>query len=159
MPSSVPAPTTGDPVRSGDELAQVAGAVAAVYRQAWGRGPVKSTAQWAGSTMLVVVLENGHTQAEKTLRAGGHHDHILRGRQLLQTAIEDELKSAVERITGRPVVTVLATTRLDPDLSAQIFLFAGTGPPGQYDPPREGSAARPGPWRVPGHSVPAGRDL
>jgi len=37
--------------------------------------------------------------------------------------IEDDLKESVERILGVPVVTMLSATRLDPDLSAEIFVI------------------------------------
>jgi uncharacterized protein YbcI len=110
-----------------DELTQVCGEVAAVFRRAWGRGPAKTTAHWAGPDMLVVLLSNGHTDAEKTLRAAGHIKELLGGRRMLQTIIEDDLKTGVERILGRAVRTTLSATRLDPDLSAEIFLLAPVG--------------------------------
>jgi uncharacterized protein YbcI len=106
-----------------DELTRVCGEVAAVFRRAWGRGPARTTAHWAGPDMLVVLLANGHTDAEKTLRAAGHIQELLGGRHLLQAIIEDDLKAGVERILGRTVKTTLSATRLDPDLSAEIFLL------------------------------------
>jgi uncharacterized protein YbcI len=106
-----------------DELTLVCGEVAAVFRRAWGRGPAKTTAHWAGPDMLVVLLANGHTDAEKTMRAAGHIQELLGGRHLLATVIEDDLKAGVERILGRTVKTTLSATRLDPDLSAEIFLL------------------------------------
>jgi uncharacterized protein YbcI len=106
------------------ELAQICGEVAAVFRRAWGRGPAKATAHWAGPNMLVVLLANGHTDAEKTMRAAGHIQELLGGRHLLQVIIEPDLKAGVERILGRTVETTLSATRLDPDLSAEIFLLA-----------------------------------
>jgi uncharacterized protein YbcI len=120
-------------VRPRDELARLCGEVATVFRRAWGRGPVKTTAHWAGRNMLVVVLENGHTDAEKTLRATGHGEQLVAGRQLLHQILEDELKSSVERNTGRQVKAMLSATRLDPDLSAEIFLLASTDSDEQTD--------------------------
>jgi uncharacterized protein YbcI len=111
-----------------DQLSQICGAVAAVFRRAWGRGPAKTTAHWAGPNMLVVLLENGHTDAEKTMRAAGHSQALIDGRRLLHTLIEDDLEQTVGRILGRPVVTTLSATRLDPDLSAEIFLFGPAEP-------------------------------
>ncbi len=77
--------------------------------------------------MLVLILENGHTAAEKTMRAAGHIQQLLDGRQLLQTTLEDELEAIVAAATGRPVRTMLSATRLDPDLSAEIFLLEDGG--------------------------------
>ncbi len=109
------------------DLAQICGEVAAVFRRAWGRGPAKTTAHWAGPNMLVVLLVNGHTDAEKTMRAAGHIQELLGGRRLLHGMIEQDLKASVERILGRTVETTLSATRLDPDLSAEIFLLAPAG--------------------------------
>jgi uncharacterized protein YbcI len=126
--TSSSAPPDGEHVASSyGELTQVCGAVAAVFRRAWGRGPAKTTAYWAGPNMLVVLLANGHTEAEKSMRAAGHIQELLGGRRVLQGIIEDELKASVERVLGREVETTLSATRLDPDLSAEIFLLAPDG--------------------------------
>jgi uncharacterized protein YbcI len=114
--------------RRGDPLAQVCGEVAAVFRRAWGRGPVRTTAHWAGPNILLVLLENGHTEAEKTLRAAGHIQELLGGRHVLQMVVEDDLKACVERILGREVEATLSATRLDPDRSAEIFLLGKRRP-------------------------------
>lgn len=73
--------------------------------------------------MLVVLLENGHTEAEKTMRAAGHIQELLGGRRLLQVLIEDDLEASVEHILQRSVETTLSATRLDPDLSVEVFLL------------------------------------
>ena len=125
--SQTPYPVIPDcepPAYRNGELAQICGEVAAVFRRAWGRGPAKTTAHWAGPNMLVVLLVNGHTDAEKTMRAAGHIQELLGGRRLLHVMIEDDLKASVERILGRTVETTLSATRLDPDLSAEFFLLA-----------------------------------
>jgi uncharacterized protein YbcI len=117
-------PQSGHAEYPNAELAQICGEVAAVFRRAWGRGPAKTTAHWAGPNMLVVVLANGHTDAEKTMRAAGHIQELLGGRRLLHVIIEPDLTARVERILGRRVETTLSATRIDPDLSAEIFLLA-----------------------------------
>jgi uncharacterized protein YbcI len=119
------------PAYRDDQLAQVCGEVAALFKRAWGRGPIRTTAHRAGPNLLVILLENGHTDAEKSMRAAGHIQELLGGRRLLQVLIEDELKESVERILGVSVLTMLSATRLDPDLSAEIFLLDGNGNNGQ----------------------------
>jgi len=106
-----------------DPLAQICGEMAGAFRRKWGRGPANTTAHWAGPNVLVVLLHNGHTDHEKTIRAAGHIQQLLDGRQLLQQILEDELKAIVESATQREVLTILSATRLDPDLSAEIFLL------------------------------------
>ncbi|MGZ4186231.1 MAG: hypothetical protein ACXVUE_18085 [Solirubrobacteraceae bacterium] len=56
-----------------------------------------------------------------------HIQELLGGRHVLQTIIEDDLKAAVERVLGRTVNTTLSATRLDPDMSAEVFLLAPAG--------------------------------
>ena len=94
------APQSENAAYPNGELAQICGEVAAVFRRAWGRGPAKTTAHWAGPNMLVVVLANGHTDAEKTMRAAGHIQELLGGRRLLHVLVEPDLKASVERILG-----------------------------------------------------------
>jgi uncharacterized protein YbcI len=130
------------PTYRSDPMSQICGEVAAVFRRAWGRGPVRTAAHWAGPSALVVLLENGHTDAEKTMRAAGHIQELLGGRHLLQVLIEDDLKTCVERILGRRVETMLSATRLDPDLSAEIFLL-GPIEGGDADAVAEGASPPP----------------
>jgi uncharacterized protein YbcI len=130
------------PTYPSDPMSQICGEVAAVFRRAWGRGPVRTAAHWAGPSALVVLLENGHTDAEKTMRAAGHIQELLGGRHLLQVLIEDDLKTCVERILGRRVETMLSATRLDPDLSAEIFLL-GPIEGGDGDAVAEGASPPP----------------
>ena len=116
----------------GDVLTQVCSEVAAAFRRAWGRGPVKTTAHWATPDILLVLLEDGHIDSEKTLRANGYVNELLGGRKLLQEIVEPELQAGVERATGRPVRATLSATRLDPDVSAEIFLFERAGGNGSF---------------------------
>jgi uncharacterized protein YbcI len=87
----------------------------------------------AGRDILVVLLENGHTPAEKTLHAAGHVQQLLDGRHILQTIVEDDLKQIVQQATGRSVLTMLSATRLDPDLSVEIFILNAV-PPVESEP-------------------------
>jgi uncharacterized protein YbcI len=112
---------------AGDVLTQVCSEVAAAIRRAWGRGPVRTTAHWATPDILLVLLEDGHVDSEKTLRASGHDRELLGARRLLQEIVEPELQAVVERATGRPIRATLSATRLDPDVSAEIFLFERRG--------------------------------
>ena len=112
---------------SSEVLSRICGEVAAIFSRMWGRGPARTVAYWAGPDILLVMLEDGHTQAEKTLRAAGHIQELVGGRQLLQVIVEDEMRAAVESATDRHVSTVLSATRLDPDVSAEVFVLEPSG--------------------------------
>jgi uncharacterized protein YbcI len=111
-----------------DPLSAISGEVAAAVRRKWGRGPISTTARWAGPNMLLVLLEDGHSDHERSLRAAGRTVELADGRRVLQELLEDELRSTVETISGREVIAVLGATRLDPDLSAEIFVLAPASP-------------------------------
>ncbi len=125
--SPTPRLLTPQPMGTSNQLARVCGEVAAVFKRSSGRGPVRTTAHWAGPNVLVVLLENGQTEAEQTMRAAGHIAELCERRRLLQALIEDELNTTVERILSQPVETMLSATRLDPDLTAEIFLLGRNG--------------------------------
>lgn len=110
-----------------DMLSEVCGEVAAALKRVCGRGPVNASARWAGPDTLLVLLENGHTEQERTLRTHGHGREVLAGRRMLLEILDREFVQIVEAATGREVLTTLTATRLDPDLTAQTFLLKPTG--------------------------------
>ncbi len=131
-----------------DPLSEISGQIAGAYRRIWGRGPVRTTAQWAGPNMLVVLLEDGHTDQERALLAAGHRRELLEGRRVLHSMIERSVDEIVTRATHREVVTTLSATRLDPDMTAEIFLLGpapSTPDTGGPAPGAESAAAAAGP--------------
>jgi uncharacterized protein YbcI len=106
-----------------DPLFAVSGAVASLVRERWGRGPTRCRAHWAGPDALLVLLDDTHTQAERTLRDGGHAAEVLAARRHLCDVVEPDLRRIVEHATHRPVRTYLAGSDLDPDVTALVFAF------------------------------------
>jgi uncharacterized protein YbcI len=74
-------------------------------------------------------MEDAHTDAERTLRSAGYGDEVVRERMRLHAIVEDQVAARVERAVGRRVTATLSATRLDPDLSAEVFLLESTGEP------------------------------
>lgn len=73
--------------------------------------------------MIVAILNGGHTPAEHALQAAGHSGLVLQAREHLHEMLEDDMRRLVEAATGRGVATVLHAARLDPEVSAQIFVL------------------------------------
>jgi uncharacterized protein YbcI len=111
-------------------LAAVAGVVAGLIRERWGRGPARSRAYWSGADALVVLLDDTHTPAERSLRAAGRSAEVLALRRQLFAVTEEQLRGAVDSATGRPVRAFLFDAQLDPDVSALVFLL-GPAPDGE----------------------------
>jgi uncharacterized protein YbcI len=72
-----------------------------------GRGATKSRA-FVQQDVVVCVLEDGATRAERTLVAAGKADLVRLQRDALQRAMGPQLVAAVERLTGRSVRTFMS---------------------------------------------------
>ncbi len=109
------------PAAARGSLVEVANAMVHLHKEAFGRGPTKARARFAGSDVLVVTLEDNLTVAEHKLLALGEYDRIRDQRQVLGLAFEDRKRSEVERILERR--TVASICGIDPrhDLAAEIF--------------------------------------
>ena len=105
------------------ELTEISAGVARLFADRLGRGPRKTRALWADGDALVVLLEIDFTRAEEVLRDGGQVEHVVTARRVLQEMLESDLRAIVEAATGRRVRTVLTSARVDPEVSAEIFLF------------------------------------
>jgi uncharacterized protein YbcI len=129
-------------------LLQISNAVVRLYKDAFGRGPTKARAQFAGPDTLVVVLEDSMTVVERNLAAMGEHARLRDERVFFQYALEDQFRAIVERALGRRTVAFvsgidtrhdisIAVVTLEPrpaggaaDPSEREAAEVGTGPPG-----------------------------
>jgi uncharacterized protein YbcI len=96
----------------------------------YGRGPTRSRTYSTGD-VVVVVLEETFTPAEKTLIERGEADSIRDIRRRFQRAMADEFTSVVEGATGRQVRSFLSETDLENDISVELFILAPL--PGEGD--------------------------
>lgn len=80
---------------------------------------------------LVVCLLDGVELLpnERFLIESGEEQGVLEVRARYQQAIESTFSAAVERATGRRVVSFTSQTKLDPDYSVEIFRLAPRQPP------------------------------
>jgi uncharacterized protein YbcI len=114
-------PTT-DRVAGGELNASVSRAVVQIHRAHVGRGPTKAQAFYRHD-VIVVVLEDVLTTAERTLTAHGRADVALAGRRALEAAMHDELVAAVEGLTGARVRALMHDTHVAPDVSSAVFVL------------------------------------
>jgi uncharacterized protein YbcI len=109
---------------SGGILLALSNAIVHIYKEAFGRGPTKARAQFAGSDTLVVLLEDSMTVAERNLAAMGEHDRLREARVFFQHAIEDEFRAVVQRILGRRTLAFASGIDTRRDVSVQVFTLA-----------------------------------
>jgi uncharacterized protein YbcI len=100
----------------------IANAVVRVYRSRVGRGPNKAHAFRRGN-VVVVVLDDPFTVAERTLLADGRQAAVRQMREELGRAMRGALADAVAAVTGRRIEAVMSDIHFDPDVSVQVFLL------------------------------------
>ena len=105
-------------------MLEISNAMVRIYKDAFGRGPTKTRARFAGPDLLVVTLEGMMTTPERRLAALGEHERLREMRDLLNHALEDEIRSIVGAILGR--TTLAFANAIDPahDLAVMVFTLA-----------------------------------
>ena len=89
----------------------------------YGKGPTRAKTYFV-EDLVVVVLEESFTRAEKTLSGRGERDAIQHIRRRFQQQMADSFTSIVEQATGRKVRAFLSDTHLEADVSVETFLLA-----------------------------------
>ena len=89
----------------------------------YGKGPTRAKT-YIVDDLVVVVLEETFTRAERTLAERGERDAIQHIRRRFQQQMADSFTSVVEQATGRKVKTFLSETDIDDDVSVETFLLA-----------------------------------
>lgn len=111
-----------DASQGGQVLVELSNAMVALHRENFGRGPGAARSFHDGE-MVISVLSDIYTAAERTLIAAGEAEHVRRTRTLHQEALEDEYKASVERILDRPVAAFLSAVHVEPDVAIEVFLL------------------------------------
>jgi uncharacterized protein YbcI len=73
--------------------------------------------------IVVVLLEDTLTTADKTLVAAGKGELVDEMRAEFQAAMRKELVEVVERLMGNTVIAFMSANHLEPDMSAEIFVL------------------------------------
>ena len=107
----------------GGELnAAITSALVGIHTEHLGRGP-KSASTFHHGNVLVTLMYDVLTPAEKTLARRQHTDAVNNIRHLFQRTMEADFREAVERITGRHVVAFISGNQFDPDMAAELFVL------------------------------------
>ena len=107
-------------------LLQISNAMVRMQKEFFGKGPTKAKS-YMFDDMLLVVMREGLTTAEKTMLEFGHPAQVRQFRQLFQDEMTEHLTGMVEEMTGRHVVNYQSQVLFDPDMTLEIFVFAPDG--------------------------------
>jgi len=121
-----------DPARlTGGELnAAITSALVGIHNRYLGRGPSTASTFHYGN-VLVTLMHEVLTHAEKSLTKTGQIDAVDNIRHLFQETMEADFREAVERLTGRKVLAFISGNHIEPDIAAELFIL--DGPPGKPD--------------------------
>jgi uncharacterized protein YbcI len=109
----------------GELNAAVTSALVGIHHRYLGRGPTAASTFHKGN-VLVTLMHEVLTPAEKSLTATGQMDAVGHIRHLFQETMEADFREAVERLTGRKVLAFISGNHLDPDIAAELFILDGT---------------------------------
>src|SRR3954462_8952754 len=121
-----PGSVVDGPALTGPVASEISNAVVRLVREHFGKGPTQAKTL-LHDDVVVTVLRGGFTHAEKTLYQAGHADVVEEGRRAMQSVFEREMRSAVERLTGRRGSAFLSAHHHAPDASVEVFLLEPGG--------------------------------
>jgi len=115
-------------------LQAISNEIVRVFKEQFGRGPTRARTEWAGRDVIVVLLEDTLTPAERSLVEMGEHERLRETRMFFQYATLTELCEPIERLTGRKVRAFSSgiDTMVD-GMSVETFVLH---PDGADDPSR-----------------------
>ena len=102
--------------------ATISNEIVRLQAEYYGKGPTKAKT-YISEDLVVVVLEESFTRAEKTLAERGEREAIEHIRRRFQQQMAAEFTSVVEQATGRKVRAFLSATDIDHDVSVETFLL------------------------------------
>ena len=113
----------GDRSSLGEMRATISNEIVRLQAEYYGKGPTRAKT-YIVEDLVVVVLEESFTRAEKTLAERGEKDAIEHIRRRFQQQMAEGFTSVVEQATGRKVRAFLSETNIDHDVSVETFLLA-----------------------------------
>lgn len=115
----------GDDQLSGEVLAAITREMVRIKSESYGKGATEAKS-YQCDNFLFCVLKGGITRVERTLLNHDDEQLVRQVRLRYQTLEGEAFKGAVERVTGREVLTYQSQILFDPDYTIEMFVL---GPP------------------------------
>jgi uncharacterized protein YbcI len=120
----MPITTDDEASERGRLAASISTAVVHAFTEHTGRGPTRARTTVDGD-LIVVILQDGQTKAERALVRAGKGDAVLHLRRAFQETMRNDLIDVVERLTRRTVQAFMSANHNEPDAAAEIFILDG----------------------------------
>jgi uncharacterized protein YbcI len=109
-------------MKGGELNAAITSALVGIHTEYLGRGP-RSASTFHYGHVLVTLMYEVLTPAEKSLARADHTDAVNNIRHLFQETMAADFREAVERLTGRKVLAFISGNHVDPDVTAEVFIL------------------------------------
>ncbi len=102
-------------------LREISRGMVRLYKQQFGRGPSAASTRYCGPDMIVTILSDTLTPAERRMRQMGEEHRLRERRDVFQHALEQEFRDVVEGVANRRVVGFMSGIDVARDLCCEVF--------------------------------------
>lgn len=95
-----------------------------IHEESYGRGAGSARVHYLDDTVICLMDDLELLPNESFLIQEGHGDGVIEVRGRYQQAIQATYSAAVERATGRRVLSFVSATKLDPHWAIEVFRLA-----------------------------------
>ena len=115
-------PKQAGQLHGGDLNAAITSALVGIQTGYLGRGP-QSASTFHQNNVIVTLLHDVMTQAERSLAADDQEEAVTHMRHLFQKTMEADFVQSVERLTGRHVTAFISGNNVTADIAAELFIL------------------------------------
>jgi uncharacterized protein YbcI len=108
--------------------AEISREMVRLYKEQFGRGPTRARTEFAGPDIVVCMLEDSFTPAERRLAEMGEHQRLRDTRLYFQHATKEKFTETVERILDRKVRAFNSSIDTQTDVSVEVFHLESDAP-------------------------------
>ena len=116
-------PESANETHEPDVATTIARALTSAMKSYYGKGPVSARAHFVEDDILLAVMRDPATTAERSMASQGRARDAREFRLAFEDQFSEELTGIVEKHTGRKVATYHSQIVFDPDLLFEIFVF------------------------------------
>jgi len=127
-------PATNTPLHGDALLAAVTNSMVAFHERYHHRKPVTAKTLLLGGELLVCVLGGVYTDVEKTMIELQRAPVVHETRSAFQNAMEHRFVAAIERLSGREVLTFMSDHHVGPDIEIGLFMLTPQDSPETLSP-------------------------
>jgi uncharacterized protein YbcI len=115
-------PVAAEPIEQRQSvLSEISREMVRLYKEQFGRGPTRARTSFAGPDVVITTLEETFTPAEQRLADMGEHQRLRDTRLYFQYATDEDFRSVIERILGRPVRAFNSAIDTRVDVCVEVF--------------------------------------